>query len=123
MKSKIHENHFNLCKPCCYARGCSRILFLLKQPVIGASYGAGEQNTSSFNPYLEYSVKANKYFSYQLKITSVYANGFLGSNFNLGDIFGFVNYVIKSKSINKLSFLSGIKIPLSYSNDKNKNGM
>ena len=90
---------------------------------IGASYGAGEQNTSSFNPYLEYSVKANKNFRYQLKITSVYANGFLGSNFNLGDVFGFVNYIVKSKSINKLSLLSGIKIPLSYSNDKNKNGM
>jgi hypothetical protein len=89
---------------------------------IGASYGAGEQNTSTFNHYLEYAVKANCHLSYQLKITSAYANGFLGSTFNLGDIFGFVNYTAKPKSINRLSFLSGIKIPLSYSNDKNKDG-
>ena len=88
----------------------------------GANYGAGEQNTSTFNPYLEYAVKVNSKFSYQLKITSVYANGFLGSTFNLGDIFGFVNYTVNPKNSNRLSFLSGVKIPLSYSNDKNKNG-
>ena len=89
---------------------------------IGVNYGAGEQNTSTFNPYLEYAVKVNSKYSYQLKITSVYANGFLGSAFNMGDIFGFVNYTANPKSINRISFLSGIKIPLSYSNDKNKNG-
>ena len=89
---------------------------------IGASYGAGEQNTSSFNPYLEYAVKVGNHLSYQVKITSVYANGFLGSSFNLGDVFGFVNYTAKPKSINRLSFLIGIKIPLSYANDKNKDG-
>ena len=89
---------------------------------IGASYGAGEQNTSSFNPYLEYAVKVGNHLSYQVKITSVYANGFLGSSFNLGDVFGFVNYTAKPKSINRVSFLSGIKIPLSYANDKNKDG-
>jgi hypothetical protein len=89
---------------------------------IGANYGAGEQNTSTFNPYIEYLVKVNDHLSAQLKITSVYATGFLGSTFNIGDIFGFVNYTIKPKSLNRLSFLSGIKIPLSYSNDKNKEG-
>jgi len=89
---------------------------------IGANYGAGEQNTGTFNPYLEYAVKANDHLSAQLKITSVYATGFLGSTFNIGDIFGFVNYTINPKSLNRLSFLSGIKIPLSYSNDKNKEG-
>ena len=89
---------------------------------IGANYGAGEQSTNTFNPYLEYAVKANSHLSYQLKITSVYANGFLGSTFNIGDAFGFINYAAKPKNINRLSFLSGIKIPLSYSNDKNKDG-
>jgi hypothetical protein len=89
---------------------------------IGASYGAGEQSTSTFNPYLEYAVKVNSHISYQLKITSVYANGFLGSAFSLGDIFGFVNYTVKPKSTNRLSLLSGIKIPLSYSNNKNDDG-
>jgi len=89
---------------------------------IGANYGAGEQSTSTFNPYLEYSVKATKHLSYQLKVTSVYANGFLGSTFNLGDLLGFVSYTAKPKNINRLSFLGGIKIPLSCSNDKNKDG-
>lgn len=89
---------------------------------IGANYGAGEQSTSTFNPYLEYAVKANSHLSYQLKITSVYANGFLGSTFNLGDVFGFATYTLKPKSINRFSILSGFKIPLSYANDKNKEG-
>lgn len=89
---------------------------------IGANYGVGEQNTSTVNPYLEYAVKINKHLSGQVKMTAVYANGFLGSTFNLGDIFGFVNYTVNPTVINKPSFLSGIKIPLSYSNDKNKDG-
>lgn len=89
---------------------------------IGASYGAGEQNTSTFNPYLEYGVKINNHFTGQVKITAVYASGFLGSTFNVGDILGFVNYAADPTATNQLNFLSGFKIPLSYSNDKNKNG-
>lgn len=89
---------------------------------IGANYGAGEQNTSTFNPYLEYGVKINNHLNGQVKITAVYANGFLGSTFNVGDIFGFVNYVADPMATNKLNFLSGFKIPLSYANDKNKDG-
>jgi len=89
---------------------------------IGANYGAGEQSTSTINPYLEYGVKINNHLNGQVKITAVYANGFLGSTFNVGDIFGFVNYVADPTATNKLNFLSGFKIPLSYANDKNKDG-
>jgi hypothetical protein len=89
---------------------------------IGANYGAGEQSTNTFNPYLEYAVRFNNRLSGQVKITSVYASGFLGSTFNVGDIFGFINYTLKTKNSNRLSLLSGIKIPLSHSNDKNEEG-
>jgi len=119
-----------------YTQGCSDAGFcslgILKTNIqstgkkysfaIGANYGVGEQNTSTFNPYLEYAIRINNRLSGQLKITAVYASGFLGSTFNVGDIFGFVNYAVKTKNSNRLSVLSGIKIPLSYSNDKNEDG-
>lgn len=53
---------------------------------------------------------------------SVYATGFLGSTFNVGDIFGFVNYTVDPVRRNRLTILSGIKIPLSDANDKNSDG-
>lgn len=89
---------------------------------IGANYGAGEQGTSTINPYLEYGVRINNDLSGQVKMTAVYANGFLGSTFNVGDIFGFVNYAADPTATNQLNFLSGFKIPLSFANDKNKDG-
>ncbi|WP_276502671.1 hypothetical protein [Terrimonas pollutisoli] len=89
---------------------------------IGANYGAGEQSTNTFNPYLEYAVRFNNRISGQVKMTAVYASGFLGSTFNVGDIFGFVNYAVKTKNSNRLSLLSGVKIPLSHANDKNDEG-
>lgn len=89
---------------------------------VGANYGAGEQSTSTLNPYLEYTVRFNNRFTGQMKLTSAYASGFLGSTFNVGDIFGFINYTAKTKNANRLSLLSGIKIPLSHSNDKNEEG-
>jgi hypothetical protein len=119
-----------------YSQGCSDAGFCSLGPLknnvpavdkksslaIGLNYGAGEQNTSTFSPYLEYAIKTNAHFSFQGKITSVYATGFLGSTFNLGDIFGFVNYAVDPMRRNKLSIVSGIKIPLSQANDKNREG-
>jgi hypothetical protein len=90
---------------------------------IGANYGIGEQNTHSINPYIEYSRKLNSNFSLQTKITAAYATGFLGSSFNAGDIFGFVTYTTQSKNkLNSFSLLSGVKVPLTSSNDKNNSG-
>ncbi len=89
---------------------------------IGANYGSGEQSTNTFNPYLEYAVRLNNRISGQLKMTAVYASGFLGSTFNVGDILGFINYAVKTNNNNRLGLLSGIKIPLSHSNDKNDEG-
>jgi hypothetical protein len=89
---------------------------------IAANYGAGEQSTSTVNPYLEYAAKINNRVTGHIKITAVYASGFLGSTFNAGDIYGFASYTLKTKHNNQLSLLSGAKIPLSYSNDKNDEG-
>jgi hypothetical protein len=90
--------------------------------ILGANYGAGEQGTSTFNPYIGYNIKGNEHFSYQLKATAAYASGSLGSNFNMGDVFGFVNYTPNPVANRRLSFLGGIKIPLSEANDKNEEG-
>lgn len=90
---------------------------------IGLNYGNGEQQTSSINPYLEYARKLNNRFSVQAKVTAVYASGFLGSKFNLGDAFGFVTYSMPSKNKQHgFTLLAGIKVPFTSSNDKNSNG-
>ncbi|WP_295795323.1 hypothetical protein [Mucilaginibacter sp.] len=89
---------------------------------IGANYGLGEQNTSTINSYLEYLFNLNSRFSFQSKLTATYASGFLGSNFNIGDLYETVNYAPKQNSGNELAFVAGVKIPLSRSNDKNSDG-
>lgn len=89
---------------------------------IGANYGSGDQNTSTINPYIEFTRKLNKKWSVQAKITATYANGFLGSNFNAGDVFAFVTHSTTSKNTrHRFTWLGGIKLPLTTSNDKNKN--
>lgn len=90
---------------------------------VGINYGSGEQNTSSINPYLEYSRKLNSAFSFQAKLTATYASGFLGSNFNAGDIFTFITHTssTKNKGIS-FTLLGGLKLPLTSANDKNSSG-
>ncbi len=85
---------------------------------IGANYGAGEEGTSTINPYAEFSYHLNKSWAFQTKITATYANGFLGNKFNLGDVYGFAVYSPKLKGSNILSLLGGVKVPLTSANDK-----
>jgi hypothetical protein len=90
---------------------------------VGANYGSGEEQTNSINPYIEYARKLSNSFSIQTKITATYASGFLGSKFNVGDVFGFVTYTMPLKNKNNsFTWLGGIKIPLTVSNDKNSSG-
>ena len=119
-----------------YSQGCSDAGFcslgVLKNNIpvadnnyaftMGTSYGLGEENTNIFNSYLEYAVYGNSQLSCQVKITTAYTSGFLGSTFNMADLFASINYVNKTGASNRLSLLSGIKIPLSHSNDKNEDG-
>lgn len=123
-----------------YAQGCSDAGFcslgVLKNHIqdsaatmqkrhaidFGANYGLGEENTSTINTYLQYQVNFNSRFSFQSKLTATYASGFLGSTFNVGDVYGTINYAPKINSTNSLNFIGGVKIPLSSGNDKNAAG-
>jgi hypothetical protein len=88
----------------------------------GLNYGLGEQNTSTINAYAEYLVKFSPQFSFQSKLTATYATGFLGKAFNVGDVYGTINYTPKTSPDNTLNFIAGVKIPLSTGNDKNSDG-
>ncbi|MFD2147872.1 hypothetical protein [Mucilaginibacter antarcticus] len=57
------------------------------------------------------------------KLTSTYAKGFLGSRFNLGDVYGVVTYRAANTTKHQLRLVGGIKIPLTTANDKNANGL
>ncbi len=87
---------------------------------IGASYGLGDVNTTTINPYVAYQYQFNKKWLLQTKVTSVYANGFLGNAFQLGDVFALATYAAKKDSNNAVTILGGIKIPLTNANTKNQ---
>ncbi len=90
---------------------------------LGLNYGSGEQSTNTLNPYFEYSYKASKNVTLQTKITSTYSNGFLGSKFNVGDVFAFLTWKTNNSTSNsQFTFIHGFKLPLTSSNDKNKDG-
>ncbi len=89
---------------------------------VGINYGIGEQETNIFNLYLQYQINITKVFALQTKVNANYANGFLGNAFNIGDIYLSGNYFPVLKSINKLNLIGGVKVPLSFSNDKNTDG-
>lgn len=118
-----------------FAQGCSDAGFcslgVLKNNVqdptkhtfsFGTSYGFGEQKTSTINPYAEYGVKFNDRLAFSTKLTATYANGFLGHAFDIGDLYGSIVYSPKSSGNNSVSFIGGIKLPLTTANDKNSYG-
>jgi hypothetical protein len=89
---------------------------------LGINYGRGEQNTSTINGYAEYAIKFNNTLAFQSKITGTYATGFLGSAFNVGDVYATFNYSPKVSDANSLSLVGGVKVPVSYGNSKNSEG-
>nr|WP_294790125.1 hypothetical protein [uncultured Mucilaginibacter sp.] len=90
---------------------------------IGFNFGYGEQKTITYNPYIQYGVVISERVSIQGKLTSTYANGFLGSKFNLGDVYGVVTYTPTNYPNSSLRLIGGIKIPLTTANDKNAAGL
>jgi hypothetical protein len=88
----------------------------------GFNFGYGDQKTKTFNNYLQYGFTLNKYWFIQGKLTSTYATGFLGSKFNLGDVFSVVTYSPTIYGDNVIHLVGGIKIPLTTANDKNSTG-
>lgn len=118
-----------------FAQGCSDAGFcslgVLKNNVadtarhylsFGLNYGVGKEQTSITNAYLEYGTKLNERLSFQSKLTATYATGFLGSAFDIGDIYGTLNYNVKTNSSNSVNLIGGVKIPLTSGNHKNKDG-
>lgn len=137
MKKILFLSAATFCFANVYSQGCSDAGFCslsvlknntqsskLKNAIsIGLNYGSGEQNTSTLNPYIEYSTQVSKNVTFQTKLTSTYANGFLGSKFNLGDAFAFITWKSNNtKSNSQFTFIHGFKIPLTSANDKNSNG-
>lgn len=90
---------------------------------IGFNFGYGEQKTLTYNPYIQYGVVLNERLSFQGKLTSTYASGFLGSKFNLGDVYGVLTYTPTNYPNSSLRFIGGVKIPLTTANDKNTAGL
>jgi hypothetical protein len=90
---------------------------------VGFNFGYGEQKTLTYNPYIQYGVVINERLSIHGKLTSTYAKGFLGSKFNLGDIYGVITYTPTNYVNSSLRFIGGIKIPLTTANDKNAAGL
>jgi hypothetical protein len=88
----------------------------------GLNYGSGEQGTSTINPYIEYSNKIGSLFLFQSKITATYASGFLGSNFDIGNLYGALTYAPNISGDNSLNIVGGVKIPLTTGDDKNSEG-
>src|SRR5882757_4596625 len=88
----------------------------------GINYGLGEQATSTINTYVEYQVNFNSRFSFQSKLTATYASGFLGSIFDIGDVYGTINYSPKTGAGHNFNFIGGVKIPITTGNDKNSEG-
>jgi hypothetical protein len=88
----------------------------------GLNYGLGEEKTSTINAYAEYLVKFNNRFSFQSKITATYASGFLGNTFDVGDVYGTINYTPKTSGSNTINFIGGVKIPITTGNNKNSEG-
>ncbi|RYY58044.1 MAG: hypothetical protein EOO09_00290 [Chitinophagaceae bacterium] len=136
MKRAILVSILTITGKLCFGQGCSDAGFCslgaLKEVNqdstskhildIGSNIGFGEQNTFTFNPYLQYNYEAGNHFSFQAKVTATFADGFLGRIFEVGDIYGLATYAVNKHSLNSFRVLAGVKIPLTSANSKNAEG-
>jgi hypothetical protein len=120
-----------------FSQGCSDAGFcsvgalkntsLFEQPKhqldLGLNFGYGEQKTLTYNPYVQYGIRLSNRFQIQGKLTATYATGFLGTNTNIGDLYGIATYTAQKNSVNDISLIGGIKIPLTTANDRSSNGL
>ncbi|TBO43595.1 hypothetical protein [Pedobacter kyonggii] len=124
-----------LCTTYTFGQGCSDAGFcslgVLKNNVadsarhtlsFGLNYGVGYEQTNITNAYIEYGSKLSERLSFRTKLTANYATGFLGSAFDIGDIYGTLNYALRTKSASTINIIGGVKVPLTAGNHKNKDG-
>lgn len=87
---------------------------------VGNVSGVGDGSTFINNTYITYTRALSNNVFWDTKITANYASGSLANNFNMGDVF--TNLSIKvwqsPSQLQALSFLGGLKIPLTQANDK-----
>lgn len=87
---------------------------------VGNVSGVGDGSTFINNTYITYTRALSKNIFWDTKVTANYASGSLANNFNMGDVF--TNVSLKAwqspSKLNVLSFLGGVKIPLTQANDK-----
>jgi Putative MetA-pathway of phenol degradation len=91
--------------------------------VIGNVIGAGDGSTFINNTYITYTRALHKNIFWDTKLTANYASGSLASNFNVGDVFTNLSFKAwqSPSQLQALSFLGGLKIPLTKANDKAAN--
>lgn len=85
----------------------------------GLGFAAGEEDVTIFSSYVTYMRQVNSRLALSMKLTFASADGELGSNANLGDIYLTGNYALAPKEENqKWSLLFGVKAPLTNANDE-----
>ena len=85
----------------------------------GLGFAAGEEDVTILSSYVTYMRQVNSRLALSMKLTFASADGELGNNANLGDIYLTGNYALASKAENqKWSLLFGVKAPLTNANDK-----
>jgi hypothetical protein len=90
--------------------------------VIGFAFGKGEENTSNYTPYIEYTRSLNSRTSLTAKASFSWISGELANTSGLSDLFVSVNHAFDTKGKWQKSFIAGLKIPFDRS-DIIKNGI
>jgi hypothetical protein len=92
-----------------------------KVSALGA-FGLGDQHVFVFTPALQYEYLFGIHWTFQVKITSNYANGNLGNALGFGDIFFSTTYLLLPKKKYKDFLTIGTKLPLSAGDIRSRNG-
>lgn len=83
----------------------------------GLGFAAGEEDVTILSSYVTYMREINSRLALSVKLTFASAQGEIGSNANLGDLYLTGNYALTSKDENqKWSLLFGVKVPLTDAN-------
>jgi len=85
---------------------------------ISAIYSLGEADLVYVSPYVSYTKRFNKRYSFTAKVTFSSASGSFGTRSQFGDAFLLGNYVFKENNNRQWSALLGFKFPFTASNLK-----
>jgi len=83
--------------------------------VAGFAFGKGEENTSNYTPYIEYTRSINSRTSLTAKASFSWISGELANTSGFSDLFVSVNHAFDTKGKWQKSFIAGLKIPFDRS--------